>query len=294
MVAENDEDRLGRYVADWHPTPQECEYEVRAVPVVGFASLLDQPAPQVHRGAAIPPLWHLLLAPDQPRSHELGEDGHPRDGRFLPPIPNRQRLFAGGRALFHEPLRVGDTVQRRTELVSSRVSRGRGGGTVFVTVRTTHHVAGQLRVTDEQDIAYRRRATAARGPGVAATETPAVSAGPAGTAGPDPSLHLVPDPVLLFRFSALTYNAHRIHYDLPYATGVEGLPGLLVQGPLLALLLLELPRRFDAARRVTAFSFRLRRPTVSGVPLVVTADGTDLRAGPAGAPPAVTGEIELA
>ena len=284
---------LAARVADWRPGPVDSTYEVAAGPPAAFAALLDQPAPDLRTGAATPPLWHLLHAPDQPATHELGEDGHPREGGFLPPLPQRRRLFAGGRAVFHAPLRIGETVSRRTELVSHRTTTGRSGEVLLVSVRSTHEVDGAVRVVDVQDLAYRS------GPARPPDGTAPVAALPVGpTARPAPpapwTVTLDPDPVLLFRFSALTYNAHRIHYDRPYATDVEGLPGLLVHGPLLALLLLELPRRFAPERRVRTFSYRLHRPTTSGGPVVATtADGIRLAAGPAASEPTVTGSVDL-
>jgi 3-methylfumaryl-CoA hydratase len=273
--------------ADWAPPPEETTYEVTAWSAASFAAVLDESSPDLRPGAPLPPLWHVLQAPDHPATHDLGDDGHPRDGHFLPPLPDRRRMFAGGRAEFRAPLRVGDEVVRRTELATVRPTTGRSGELLFVTLRTTHRVAGEIRVVDEQDLVYRTGAPAATSPAAA----PAVESSPPAV---EPwRLQVYPDPVLLFRFSALTYNAHRIHYDLRYATEVEGHPGLLVHGPLLALLLLELPRRFAPDRAVTAFEYRLRRPAVAGVPVVAAGSTEELRAGAPDGPAAAVGRVRF-
>jgi 3-methylfumaryl-CoA hydratase len=199
----------------------------------------------------------------------------------LPPLRDRRRLFAGGRLRVVAGVRVGAPVSRRSLVTDVRVVEGRTGALLFVTVRHTFSGAdGADAVVEDQDLAY--RAGSARPVGTAGTERTADL--------PEPDVSLTPDAVTLFRFSALTGNSHRIHYDERYATGTEGLPGRLVHGPLLALLLLEPDRR--AGRRVTGFSYRLLRPVPlgavldvrrtsreGGARLVLTADGVESAAG---------------
>lgn len=236
-------------------------------PVAALAALFDRPDPAPREGDAIPPLWHWLYFADFPAQSELGPDGHPSDGAFLPPLPDRRRMFGGGRLTFHAPLRRGETVTRRTEVARVRVRRGGSGWLLLVTVRSEFSVGGDLRVEEEQDLVYRDS-----GP----------SQVPPAPDGEEPAgpwrIELAPGPVMLFRFSALTSNAHRIHYDLSYATEVEGYPGLLVHGPLLALGLLELPRRFAAGRAVREFAYRAHRPIFAGEPVLLSGgpqpDGT--------------------
>ncbi|MBD2895297.1 Mesaconyl-C(4)-CoA hydratase [Actinomadura sp. RB99] len=240
-------------VGGWSPEPVEAAEVIDAAPSAALAGVLDVEPP----GEELPPLWHWLHFLERPAQRELGPDGHPLGGHFLPPIPDRRRMFAGGRFRVREPLRVGDTVTRRTELASTAVKQGRSGEMLFVTVRHTFLRAGAEIAVEEQDLVYRS--------GDAASRPPEVSFDAPDTKAPW-TLPVTADPVLLFRFSALTYNAHRIHYDETYATEVEGHGGLVVHGPLLAILCLELPRR--AGLRVNDLSFRARRPVYARQPFV--------------------------
>ncbi len=260
-------------------------------PVAAFSALLDLPGTAAGPGDPLPPLWHWLYFLDHPRRSGLGEDGHPADGHFLPPVPDRRRMIAGGRLVVHAPMRVGDRIERRSELTAALPKSGRSGEMLLVTVRHEFRRRGELLAVEEQDVVYRSQ--------------------PAGQARPIPAPEPVPepesrwridlptDPALLFRFSALTYNTHRIHYDQPYVTGVEGYPGLVVHGPLLALLLLEIPRRELPDRAVVAFDFRLVRPVFAGDvvrawgDLDPSGDVITLIAGPAGLGEAATGNVRL-
>ncbi|WP_433468976.1 FAS1-like dehydratase domain-containing protein [Spirillospora sp. CA-128828] len=248
-------------IAGWAPEPQETTEVIDAAPSVALAGLLDAAPP----GDELPPLWQWLHFLERPAQRELGPDGHPREGRFLPPIPERRRMFAGGRFRVREPLRVADAVTRRTELVSTAVKQGRSGEMLFVTVRHTFSRDGTEVAVEEQDLVYRSGGEASR-PAEVSFEAPEVKA--------PWTLPVTADPVMLFRFSALTYNAHRIHYDEAYATEVEGHGGLVVHGPLLAILCLEPPRR--AGLKVNEVSFRARRPVYARQPFVAAGspDGT--------------------
>jgi 3-methylfumaryl-CoA hydratase len=256
-------------VTDWAPEPQETTETITPAPAAALAGLFDVTPPE----DTLPPLWQWLYFLDRPAQRDLGPDGHPRHGRFLPPIPGRRRMFAGGRFTAYGPMRFGEDVTRRAELAATTVKHGRTGELLFVTVRHTYRRPGEgpgdgtVLAVEEQDLVYRSGApdTAPARPSF----TP-----------PDVSAHwtlpMTADPVLLFRFSALTYNAHRIHYDEPYATGVEGHPGLVVHGPLLALLCLEPPRR--AGREVRELAFRARSPVYAGQPFTACGEpGGDLR-----------------
>ncbi|HXV94351.1 MAG TPA: MaoC family dehydratase N-terminal domain-containing protein [Pseudonocardia sp.] len=284
---------LAEHVTGWAPEPVEVHHRVDPWPGDAFAALLDQPPPAPAQGDPLPPLWHWFHALDHPATAELGEDGHPAKGRFLPPVPDRRRMFAGGRLRMRAPLRVGDAVVRRSELAAVRPKEGRSGPMLFLTVRHTFSAGGEVRVVEEQDLVYRSQAAGAPRPAPAGR-----AAAPRSDAAPETGpgawrLRLRPDEAMLFRFSALTYNGHRIHYDLPYATGVEGYPGLVVHGPLLALLLLELPRRFAPDAQVTGFEYRLRRPAFAGAPVVAAGGPDGLAAGPVGEPASVTGALRL-
>jgi 3-methylfumaryl-CoA hydratase len=254
---------MSEIIAGWAPGPTETTETIAAGPAVALSGLLDREPAATATGNPIPPLWHWLYFLDRPATSELGPDGHPAAGHFMPPMPQRRRMYAGGRASYTGAFRCGDEITRRSELADATVKQGRTGELLFVTVRSVFTRAGAVIATEEQDVVYRSGPPAAGG-----------AAGPRGpheAAGPAPwQIQIVPDPVLLFRFSALTYNAHRIHYDADYATGVEGHPGLVVHGPLLALLCFELPRRHAPRQRVTQLSFRARSPVYVGQRFTVT------------------------
>lgn len=228
-------------------------------PVMGLAAALDRDEKAPETGDAIPFGWHWLYFLPHPRRSTLDLDGHPRRGDFLPPVALPRRMFGGGRMTFHRPLRVGEELRREGEIVGVREKSGRSGRLVFVTVRYRILASGELAVEEEQDIIYREAAGATQSP-------PGV---PAEIADDEWSRTIEPDPVLLFRFSALTFNSHRIHYDRPYVTGVEGYPGLMVHGPLTATLLLELCRDRSGQRPLSGFRFQAKRPLFDTAPFQV-------------------------
>ena len=203
----------------------------------------------LEHGDVLPNLWHWMgWAPDAPMSG-LGPDGHPAKGGFLPPVPLERRMWAGGRLTFHKALRIGHPMQRRSEILKISEKTGSVGNMVFVTVGYQTFGPDGLAVTEEQDIVYVAMPTAfVPPPPIAAPATMAWVESP------------VMDTVRLFRFSALTFNAHRIHFDLPYATDVEKYPGLIVHGPLQAMLLMEAARRHYGNASPTSFRFRGVRP----------------------------------
>jgi 3-methylfumaryl-CoA hydratase len=223
---------------------------VTAAPVAALSATLDRDDPEPRPGDELPPLWHWLYFTPLARQGDIGADGHPRRGGFLPQVPLPRRMWAGGRLVFHRPLCVGEAITRDSRITDVRAKTGRSGALLFVDVR--HEIANShgLAITEEHDIVYR--------------DPPAP-----GAAAPDPrrapddaafAREIVPDPVLLFRYSALTFNGHRIHYDRSYVTEVEGYPGLVVHGPLIATLLLDLLRRELPRMRVQRFEFRAVRP----------------------------------
>lgn len=225
-----------------------------AFPANAPAATLDRDEEPYRDGSALPPLWHWLhFLPVTPLA-EAGEDGHPRRGGFLPPVPLPRRMWAGSRLKFLAPLTIGETATRVSSVARIEHKAGRSGDLVFVTVR--HDVAGAAgaAVEEEHDIVY--RSAPAQG-AAAPTMIPAPRS-------PDFERELKPDPVLLFRYSALTFNSHRIHFDQAYVTQVEGYPGLVVHGPLIATLLLDALRRERPAARVAAFDFRAIAPVFAG------------------------------
>lgn len=223
---------------------------VTATPVAALSATLDREDPEPLPGTDLPPLWHWMYFAPLVRQSEIGADGHPKRGGFLPPVQLPRRMWAGGRLEFHRALRVGDEITRESRIADVRGKAGRSGSLVFVVVRHEIVDARGPAITEEHDIVYRDDPA----PGAA---TPEPRPAPAGAAF---AREIVPDPVLLFRYSALTFNGHRIHYDRSYATGVEGYPGLVVHGPLIATLLLDLLRRELPRTRVRRFEFRAVRP----------------------------------
>jgi len=200
----------------------------------------------------VPPGFHWTLFPPLVRQSELGPDGHPKKGGFLPPIPLPRRMWAGGQLRFHQPLRVGEKVERLSTIESVEEKHGKSGMLVFVTVRHILSGAQGPAIEERHDIVYREAPAAGAAPTSKAVEPAAAGAW---------QRDVVADEVLLFRYSALTFNGHRIHYDRRYVTEVEGYPGLVVHGPLIATLLLDLLRRQLPQATLGRFSFKALRPT---------------------------------
>jgi 3-methylfumaryl-CoA hydratase len=248
------------------PEAAEAAELITTGPAEALAGLLGVADPDDGRG--LPLLWHWVYLLDRPPQAALGTDGHRAHGGVpMPPGPGRRRMFAGGRVTQHAPLRTGATASRRTWQASSAEKHGRSGALLFVTVRSEISQDGRVVIAEEQDIVYRAAATAPARPATAPADSVAAgSREPATREWP-----VAVDPALLFRFSALTYNAHRIHYDRDYARGVEGYPGLVVHGPLQALLMAELARRVTTLPEACEYSYRLVAPLFEGQGLIVSA-----------------------
>lgn len=241
----------------WIGRRETTEDLIAPAPALGAAAMFDQADAAFPPGAPLPPLWHwFYFLPKVPQS-ELGEDGHPRKGGFMPPIPLPRRMFAGSRLRFHAPLRIGAPATLTAEILTVSEKAGKSGRLAFVTVNRTYAQGGRICIEEQQDIVYREAATEA---------VPAPTVAPWPPVAPGAWVETVhPDSRLLFRFSALTFNAHRIHYDRPYAIAVERYPSLVVQGPLTAMLLLELARR-RAGRAIVGYTFRGLAPLFEGSP----------------------------
>jgi len=240
-------------LADWVGRSEVIEDSVTATPCAALAATLDWPAERPAPGTPLPPLWHWLYFLPLARQSEIGPDGHAKRGGFLPPVPLPRRMWAGSDFTFHEQIVVGDTLARTSTIVDVKEKSGRTGNLIFVRVR--HEIrrnwSREVALTEHHNIVYRdapKPGDVAPPPVAAPTEFKwqrAVNA----------------DDVLLFRYSALTFNGHRIHYDRKYVTEVEGYPGLIVHGPLIATLLMDLLRREQPKARVTGFEFKAVRPT---------------------------------
>ena len=238
------------YLREWIGKSESRDDRVTVTPMAALSATLDRDDAPPRDGDDLPPLWHWLYFLPIHRESELGADGHPKRGSFIPPVPLPRRMFAGGRQQFHRPLRAGDAISRVSRIADVTHKMGRNGPLLFVLVR--HEISNKegLALVEEHDIVYRGHARPGEG----------VHHAQSAPADASWAREVFADAVMLFRYSALTFNPHRIHYDLRYCTDVEGYPGLVVHGPLIATLLADLLRRNLPAARVTSFSFRAVRP----------------------------------
>jgi 3-methylfumaryl-CoA hydratase len=209
------------HLQSWQGKSEATPDTATAAPVRALSATLDRDDPAPVPGTPVPPLWHWLYFLPHARQSEIGPDGHPKRGGFLPPVPLPRRMWAGGRLRWETGnlLQVGQALERLSTIRSVTHKAGRSGELLFVLVEHRFSNANGLSLTEEHDI------------------------------------------VLLFRYSALTFNGHRIHYDRQYVTQVEGYPGLIVHGPLIATLLVDLLRRSLPGAQVAAFDFKAVRPT---------------------------------
>ncbi len=256
--------------AAWIGRSREQEDEITRPALRRIAAMLDIADADFPNRAALPPHWYAMFFPEIARQSELGCDGHPRRGDFLPPVPLPRRMFAGRRVRFHGALRVGDVATKRSEITAITPKTGRSGNMVFVTIRHCIIVGGTVVVTEEQDVVYREAATPGASP-------------PAAAAAPDAAdwtVAVQPSPVLLFRYSAITFNGHRIHYDADYTRDAEGYSGLVMNGGLSLLLLLEAAIA-RLGRAPAGLSVRNLRPLFGLDPISLA--GTQMRDGRAGA-----------
>jgi 3-methylfumaryl-CoA hydratase len=259
---------------DWVGRSEMLEDIATATPYAALSATLDRPdTARPAPGTPLPYLWHWLYFLPIHAQSEIGPDGHARRGGFLPPVALPRRMWAGSDFEFHEPLRVGDALARTSTIVDVKEKTGRTGSLVFVKVRHELRRNGfaDVALTEHHNIVYR----AAPAPDDVA---PPPQAAPAAFSW---ERRIAADDVLLFRYSALTFNGHRIHYDRKYVTEVEGYPGLIVHGPLIATLLMDLLRRQMPDATVRKFEFKAVRPTFDVSPFSIhgqpSADGKSVR-----------------
>jgi len=245
----------------WIGRSETVRDTIYPTPVAALGATLDHVPGAVAQGSVLPPLWHWLYFLPLHRQSEIGADGHAKRGGFLPPVPLPRRMWAGSQFEFRTPIHVGDAVQRSSTIEDVNVKSGRTGPLVFVKVRheLRCHDAAEPALVEWHDIVYRE----AQRPDDVAPPPQKASEGAAW------QREIVPDDVLLFRYSALTFNGHRIHYDRKYVTEAEGYPGLVVHGPLIATLLMDLLRHHAPGADVAAFRFKALRPTFDGRPMRV-------------------------
>jgi 3-methylfumaryl-CoA hydratase len=257
------------HLRQWIGRSEEAHDVITSRLVKGLLVTISDSSPDPVKGMEAPLAVHWCLAPPTVPMAQLGPDGHPARGGFLPPVPLPRRMWAGGRLEFHDRLRVADTVTRRSSISDVTAKPGRTGTLCFVTVDHEISTTRGLAIRERQDIVYR-------------SAEPARLASPAATpAQPQPGLSIVAaqhsrtaraDPVLLFRYSALTFNGHRIHYDRSYCIDVESYPGLVVHGPLQATLLLEFAVSLREGHAPSTFEFRSIKPLFDGADFTVSAD----------------------
>jgi 3-methylfumaryl-CoA hydratase len=225
-------------------------------PARALAAMLDH-VRLPEDGEPLPPAWHWLYFLDTPSAAETGCDGHPLKGGFLPPVPLSRRMWAAGSLDLMRPLRLGLPAEKISIIRAVEVKQGSTGTLVFVKLEHELRQEDSLCLREEQTLVYRE---------MPATAVPLPAGDPA-PAVPEQVRSIDVNPVFLFRFSALTYNAHRIHYDRDYATGTEFYPGLVVHAPLLAILLLDLAAQIRPGIAITQFRFRASRPTIDLGPI---------------------------
>jgi 3-methylfumaryl-CoA hydratase len=246
----------------WIGRTQEARDVIAAGPARALAATLDHDDVEFGRGAEIPGLWVWLFFLPHARMRDIGPDGHPKRGGFLPPIAAPRRMWAGSRSTFHAPLRIGDALIRTSTIEAIAEKPGRSGDLTFLTLRHRVESETALIYEEEQDIVFMP---------IPERFSPPSPVAPPQCAWTDA---VSVDPVLLFRFSALTFNGHRIHYDRAYAQDVEHYPGLVVHGPLQAVLMFDAALRHSPGRRPAHFAFRGLRPlfdfdriSIRGAPL---------------------------
>jgi len=253
------DERTADHLKTWIGRTETVTDEIVAAQVAAMSATIDRDDPAPKSGDPLPPLWHWLFFMPRMRRSLLGRDGHPALGGFLPPVPLPRRMWAGGRLSWNVPLAIGATAEKVSTVCDVAVKEGKTGPLVFVTVRHELFQKGVSCLTEEHDIVYRGYDA----PGAAKPKP----LPPPGV--PEFSRTVTPDPVLLFRYSALTFNGHRIHYDRSFCTEEEGYPGLIFHGPLTATLLVDLVRERFPGAEIRSFAFRAVSPLFDTAPFSI-------------------------
>ena len=260
------------HLKNWIGKTEEFTDVITMSPIVRLSATLDRDDPAPKIGDLLPLAWNWLYFLPQAKQSELKEDGHPKLGGFLPPVPYPRRMWAGSRFEHHKSLKVGENAKKVSTILNISLKEGRSGNLVFLLIKHEYFGESGLCITEEQDIVYRGPAPTANKEQDKNKEKPKQKKEPEKTGNSVWSFNVNPDPRLLFRYSALTFNTHRIHYDEPYVTQVEGYPGLVVHGPLLATMLLDLARRSKPNDFQKKFSFRAMAPLFSGTSFTVSGE----------------------
>ncbi|MET0182801.1 MAG: hypothetical protein ABW199_07950 [Caulobacterales bacterium] len=242
----------------WIGRKQRVADEITAPAIARICGLLN-----LERPASLPPHWYSMFFPEIAPQSELGADGHPRTGDFLPPSPLPRRMLGGRRTHVIAPLQIGDHAEKESEIIGVEAKSGRTGALLIVTLRHTFRVQGSIHITEEQDVIYREAAVSGEAP---VSPTPA----PRDAAWQE---IVTPTMPMLFRYSAITFNGHRIHYDADYSRDVEGYPACVVNGGLTLLLLLEAARR-NSGKAANKYTARTARPLFAEQPITLAGDGS--------------------
>lgn len=254
---------------EWVGREERREERLDAALARRWCATFDLPGPP----DPLPQGIHFCLCAPEAATGDLGEDGHPRrssgSGGLLPPIPQPRRMWAGSAIAFHRPVAIGDLIVRTSRVAAISEKKGSSGPLVFVEVEHETHADGSLAVSERQTLVFRGAA-----PPDAGLSPPELSGNRFNPGNGDAYRVVTPDPMLLFRYSALTFNSHRIHYDLPYARDIERYRGLVVHGPLTASLLLLLAGERFGHNRLADFSFRGTSPAVAGEELHLVLRGS--------------------
>ena len=249
----------------WIGKTEETSDTIHAQPARLMQATFDH-EPSFRDGDALPLGWHRFYFPTEARSSALGRDGHSAMGEFLPPVALPRRMWAGGRFVVQRPVMFGETIKRVSTIKNVVMKEGRTGPLCFVTVLHDHYgPEGDLRFSEEQDLVFREDPSPGQ-PAQQPTTPPA---------GAIVSETVTPSPVQLFRYSALTFNSHRIHYDVDYCRDVEGYPGLIFHGPLTATLLIDLAARSVPNQSIVRFDYRAISPLYDTAPFTIHWNGRD-------------------
>ncbi|MEM9682412.1 MAG: acyl-CoA dehydrogenase [Pseudomonadota bacterium] len=257
------------HLKDWIGRSETIEDRAAQLPVHGYAALRD--LPDVPReGDPIGPMGHWFFFKPVAPASKIGPDGHPERGGFMQPVPRPRRMFCGALTNYHKDLIIGEKMKKVQTITGVEIKEGRTGTLVICTVKNDFHGENGLALEEEHDIVYRGNPPADAKDG----------GGNSGKTRPAPDDHewireITPDPVMLFRYSAITFNGHRIHYDRTYVTEVEGYPGLIVHGPLTAGLLLDVALDNNPGRTLAGFSFQARAPLFDTAPFQVAGKPAD-------------------
>lgn len=251
------------------------EDEATAAPIRAIAALFDRAEPAPERGTPIPPGWHIGYFLSMAPQATLAADGLPAGSGVLPPMPLPRRMYAGCRQTFHAPIRVGDVLTRETELTDIQVRGGSTGTLIFTTQTRRISTPRGLALTEDYQTAFREEVKPGAQSGIPRRDEP-----PAGLPW---RRTITTDTVSLFRFSAITFNPHRIHYDAPYAKGVEGYPDLVVHGPYSQHCLIDFVRDMNPGRTIASFDMRARAPLFASAPFTLVGGPVEGGVGESGA-----------